>query len=292
MRLLAHEATHAIQQRQGHVAPSPGDALYVGDASDPLETAAARTADEVMRGGPAITPAAVLAGAPSAAPGMIQRQVASPDIDPGSYEPGEERIVTERPRRAGQVNRTEFLKLLEQRLPGVVTETLASDQELSAHMPDVQSLVEQALQWSLAEYPDAEALDDCLHARFQSEFERVVVNRVGNGSSITEFISTAEHLVRAIEHQLRQNLKRDIDEMRAEEPTQEQWAARIASAGDGAAADKAQSERDHETKANRERHSGLLPGLIEHSVVSLWMDGGTKVKPTRRQMQALLKRGS
>jgi hypothetical protein len=292
MRLLVHEATHAIQQRQGHVALPPGGELLVGDVSDPLETAADRAADEVMRGGPAITPGVVpLAGTSAAATGLIQRQVANPDLDPSSYEPGEERIVTDRPRRDGQVNRTQFLRLLEERLPAVIIETVAADRELSADMPDVQSIVEHALQWSLAEYADAESLDDCLRARFHSEFDRFVVHRLGNGSS-TEFISTADKLVGAIEHQLRENLKRDIDDMRAEEPTQEQWEARIASAADGAAAEKAQGERDHETMANQERHSGLLPGLIEHSVVSLWIDGGTKVKPTRRQMQALLKRGS
>jgi hypothetical protein len=50
-RMLAHELTHVVQQRQGQVAgtPAPGG-IQVSDPGDSFEQAAERTADKVMAG--------------------------------------------------------------------------------------------------------------------------------------------------------------------------------------------------------------------------------------------------
>jgi hypothetical protein len=69
-RLLAHELTHVVQQRNGPVsgAPAPGGIL-VSDPSDAFEQAAERTADQVM------TPTSEQAAATPAA-AAVQRQEA------------------------------------------------------------------------------------------------------------------------------------------------------------------------------------------------------------------------
>jgi hypothetical protein len=66
-RLLAHELTHVVQQRNGPVAgtPAPGGIL-VSDPSDAFEQAAERNADAVMAPGPTAT-------TPGAAAPAVQR---------------------------------------------------------------------------------------------------------------------------------------------------------------------------------------------------------------------------
>ena len=69
-RLLAHELTHVVQQRNGPVSgtPAPGGIL-VSDPSDSFEQAAERTADRVMT--PTAEPSAASAAAPA-----VQREEA------------------------------------------------------------------------------------------------------------------------------------------------------------------------------------------------------------------------
>jgi hypothetical protein len=77
MRLLAHEATHTVQQAAGPVAGTPtAGGVAVSDPSDSFEQAAERSADSVMsmsQSGEAAT------AAPSAAGGSVQREAAPDD---------------------------------------------------------------------------------------------------------------------------------------------------------------------------------------------------------------------
>jgi Domain of unknown function (DUF4157) len=74
-RMLAHELTHVIQQRQGPVDATPtGDGIAVSHPSDRFEQAAEANADRIVAGGK--TGDAGLAMAGRLAGGVAQRQVA------------------------------------------------------------------------------------------------------------------------------------------------------------------------------------------------------------------------
>ncbi|MGH9003945.1 MAG: DUF4157 domain-containing protein, partial [Acidimicrobiia bacterium] len=70
-RMLAHELTHVVQQRQGPVdgTPMPGG-IKVSDPSDRFELEAERSADAFMAGGPAPAPTATADTAQT----LVQRQ--------------------------------------------------------------------------------------------------------------------------------------------------------------------------------------------------------------------------
>lgn len=90
-RMLAHELTHVIQQRQGPVdgTPAPGG-IQVSDPSDRFEREADHVADQVMSGssaptGPAATPSAQRQEAPDDAlqGSFVQRQAAEEEPEEG-----------------------------------------------------------------------------------------------------------------------------------------------------------------------------------------------------------------
>jgi hypothetical protein len=84
MRLLAHEATHTVQQSQGPVSGTPSaGGVSISDPSDSYEQAAERSADNVMSGVSANAQHMEVSGSPSA----IQREEAAPGKEDEEEDP-------------------------------------------------------------------------------------------------------------------------------------------------------------------------------------------------------------
>ena len=100
MHLLAHEATHTVQQAAGPVAGTPSaGGVAISDPGDSYEQAAEQAAQRVVSGGPA-APVAAGGGTAGAA---VQR--AAEEEDPTQKKPEEEAVQAMRPATYASIQR-------------------------------------------------------------------------------------------------------------------------------------------------------------------------------------------